>query len=61
VDAGDAHVFELYHFYRKILVFVVIADALVDATAETAPYQIFEVETVPTDSFFAFGRRLWRG
>jgi hypothetical protein len=58
VYVGDAHVLQSYHFNREALPLLIVADAAVDATAETTADHVLEVETVSADALLAFGRGL---
>lgn len=60
VDIGHVHVLQFYHLDGKTLALVVITDATVDTTAETATNQVFQVEAVPADTLLTFGRQLLR-
>lgn len=58
VNVSHVHILQFDDFDGETLVFVIVPNATVDATAETTTYQMLKVEAVPTYSFLSLERQL---
>jgi hypothetical protein len=56
VDISHVHVLQLDDLDGEALALVIVADAAVDTTAETASNEVLQVEAVPADALLSLGR-----
>lgn len=60
VDVGHVHILQFDDLDGETLIFVIIPNSTIDATAETAAYQVLQIEAVPADAFLSLEWELGR-